>query len=124
MKAIDQQRPHDPDNLESRGFIFQQDNAPSHKSHWTLEYLAQQGIELLEHPGNSPDMNAMEEAWMLMRINITQVWNRPHTLEWTERAWYAEWEALEQDEIREWIHHMMEINQRILDHEGGNQFHG
>jgi hypothetical protein len=124
MKAIDQQRPHDPDSLESRGFIFQQDNAPSHKSHWTLEYLAQQGIELLEHPGNSPDMNASEKAWMPMRIDITKVWNRPHTLEWTERAWYAEWEALEQDDIREWIHHMMEVNQRILDHEGGNEFHG
>jgi prephenate dehydratase len=59
-----------------------------------------------------------------MRINITKIWNRPHTLEWTERAWYVEWKALEQDEIREWVHHMMEINQRILDHEGGNQFHG
>ena len=70
MKAIDQQRPHDPDNLESRGFIFQQDNAPSHKSHWTLEYLVQQGIELLEHPGNSPDMNAIEKAWMPIRIVI------------------------------------------------------
>jgi hypothetical protein len=69
-------------------------------------------------------MNAIEKAWMPMRIDITKVWNRPHTLEWTERAWYAEWEALKQDEIREWVHHMMEINQRILDHEGGNQFHG
>ena len=69
-------------------------------------------------------MNAIEKAWMPMRIDITKVWNRPHTLEWTERAWYAEWEALEQDKIREWVHHMMEINQRILDHEEGNQFHG
>ena len=59
-----------------------------------------------------------------MRIDIINVRNRPHTLQWTERAWYAEWEALQQDEIREWVHHMMEINQRILDNEGGNQFHG
>lgn len=124
MKAIDQQRPHDPDNLESCSFIFQQDNVPSHRSHWILEYLAQQGIKLLEHPGNSPDMNAIKKAQMPMRIDITNVRNRPHTLEWTERAWYAKWEALEQDQIKEWVHHMIEINQRILDYEGGNQFHG
>ncbi len=124
MTTINQQKPCNLDNPESRRFIFQQDNAPSHKSHWTIEYLTQQGVELLEHPGNSPDMNAIEKAWMPMRINITKVWNRPHTLEWTERAWYAEWKALEQDEIRGWVHHMIEVNQRIIDNEGGNQFHG
>jgi hypothetical protein len=41
IKIIDQQRSHDPDNLESRDFIFQQNNTPSYKNHWTLEYLAQ-----------------------------------------------------------------------------------
>ena len=62
MKAIAQQRHYNLDNLESHGFIFQQDNAPSHKSHWILEYFAQQGIELLEYPGNSSDMNAIEKV--------------------------------------------------------------
>jgi hypothetical protein len=32
--------------------------------------LAQEGIEVLEHVGNSPDMNAIESAWMPMRIAI------------------------------------------------------
>jgi hypothetical protein len=40
MKVIDKQRSHDPNNLESRGFIFQQNNAPSHKNYWILEYFA------------------------------------------------------------------------------------
>jgi hypothetical protein len=124
MAEIDLQRPHDLDNLDIPGFIFQQDNAPLHKSHWTLEMLHNASIEILEHPGNSPDMNAIEKAWMLMRIAITNVWNRPYTIEWTKRAWYAEWDAIEQDEIREWVHRMIKVNQEILDHEGGNKFHG
>jgi hypothetical protein len=73
MAEIDLQRPYDPDNLDIPSFIFQQDNAPSHKSHWTLEMLYNAGIEILEHPGNSPDMNAIEKAWMPMRIAITNV---------------------------------------------------
>jgi hypothetical protein len=105
-------------------FKFQQDNAPSHASKWTRLMLSNAGIQLHEHPGNSPDMNAIEQAWMPLRISITNVWNRPHTLEWTARAWYAEWEALSQDLIREWVHAQIDINQRILDDEGGNHFHG
>jgi len=60
---------------------------------------------------------------MPMRIEITNVWNHPHTLEWTARAWYAEWEALEQDTICGWISEMVENNQQILDDKGGNKFH-
>jgi transcription initiation factor IIE alpha subunit len=60
---------------------------------------------------------------MLMRIAITNVWNRPHTIEWTERAWYAEWDAIKQDEIKEWVHKMIKVNQEILDYEGGNEFY-
>jgi transposase len=105
-------------------FKFQQDNAPSHNSEWMLQLLQKAGIQLHEHPGNSPDMNAIEKAWMPMRILITNVWNRPHTLEWTARAWYAEWEALSQDDIRTWVHSMIETNERILLDEEGNHFHG
>jgi hypothetical protein len=68
-------------------------------------------------------MNALEKAWMPMQIKITNIWNRPHTLEWTARAWRAEWEALDQDTICGWIHEIIENNQRILDNEGGNKFH-
>jgi hypothetical protein len=35
--------------------------------------LEQNHYILHEHPGNSPDMNAIEQAWMLMRIQITNV---------------------------------------------------
>jgi hypothetical protein len=56
------QLPHDPDNLNIPGPIFQQDNAVSHKSKWTLALFAKEGIELLEYPGNSPDMSAIKKA--------------------------------------------------------------
>jgi hypothetical protein len=48
--------------------------------------LKKAGILLLEHVGNSPDMTAIENAWMPIQITITQDWNRPYTIESTERA--------------------------------------
>jgi hypothetical protein len=65
---------HNPDEFECDipRFVFQQDNAPSHASQWTIQELKKAGIPLLEHVGNSPDMTAIESAWMPIRITITQ----------------------------------------------------
>jgi hypothetical protein len=117
---------HDPDtfNCDRSPFIFQQDNAPSHASKWTLRRLAKAGITVLEHIGNSPDMNAIEGAWMPMRIEITQKWGEPHTLEWTDRAWRGAWDDFPQDKIRALVARMAAINALIIECEGGNEFHG
>ncbi len=72
------------------GSSFIQDGAPSHASKWTMRKLKQEGILIHEHVGNSLDMNAIEKAWMPMRIAITRDWNRPHTIKWSDRAWRAE----------------------------------
>jgi hypothetical protein len=117
---------HDPDTSECGRlpFVFQQDNAPSHASKWTIRALKKAGIPLLEHIGNSPDMNVIEGAWMPIRIAITQEWQAPHTLEWTDRAWRAEWERFPQDKIRALVARMAVINTLIIEREGGNEFHG
>jgi hypothetical protein len=60
---------------------------------------------------------------MPMRIAITQDWGGPHTLEWTDRAWQGEWAKIPQDKIRAMVARMAAINQLIIDHEGGNEFH-
>lgn len=53
----------------------------SHSSRWNQAVLKDAGIETLEHIRNSLDMNAIEQAWMPMRISVTKTCNRPHTLE-------------------------------------------
>jgi hypothetical protein len=117
---------HDPDEFEcdQPPYVFQQDNAPSHASKWTIRKLKKAGILILEHVGNSPDMNAIEACWMPMRIRITQEWGAPHTLEWTDRAWRAEWDAIPQDKIQAMVARMAAINTLIIEFEGDNCFHG
>jgi hypothetical protein len=77
---------HDPDTFECDPFVFQQDNAPSHASKWTQRRLKKEGIPLLEHIINSPDMNAIEGTWMPMRIAITKDWGAPHTFIRVDRS--------------------------------------
>jgi hypothetical protein len=61
---------------------------------------------------------------MPLRITITQQWNAPHTLEWTERAWRTEWESYSMDKIRFLVIRQAAINTLVLECEGGNEFHG
>jgi hypothetical protein len=44
-------------------WVFQQDNGPCHKSHISINHMQQNGINLLQWPPNSPDMNPIETAW-------------------------------------------------------------
>ena len=74
---------HEPDEFkyDILPYVFQQDNAPSYASKWTQRRLEKEGIPVLEHIRNSPEMNAIEGVWMPLRIAITKEWNTPHTTE-------------------------------------------
>ena len=46
------------------GFLFQQDNAPCHRSIQKREVIEDQGIPILPHlPAISPDLNIIEHKW-------------------------------------------------------------
>jgi hypothetical protein len=74
---------HNPDTFDCDQipFVFLQDNTPSHISKWTIRQLEKEGIPLLEHIGNSTDINAIEGQWIPMRIEITKQWDAPYTIE-------------------------------------------
>ena len=47
-------------------FVFQDDNAPAHRARTITNYFEQQGMEHLEWPAVSPDMNPIENVWAEM----------------------------------------------------------
>lgn len=71
-------------------YLFQQDNAPCHKSIATMDYFKQHKIKVMDWPAQSPDLNPIENVWSYMKIKladynprnmndlknlITQIWN-------------------------------------------------
>ena len=47
--------------------MFQQDNAPAHKSRSTMQFFAQNGLDVLPWPPQSPDLNPCKNLWSLMK---------------------------------------------------------
>ncbi len=48
-------------------FIFQQDLAPAHTTKSTKSWLNDHGVGELDWPENSPDLDSIENIWVLSR---------------------------------------------------------
>jgi hypothetical protein len=46
-----------------RDFVFMQDNAPIHKAKVVMNFLGENGVDVIDHLPQSPDLNPIEHVW-------------------------------------------------------------
>ena len=52
--------------------IFVQDGAPCHRAKIVTDFLKTKNIKLLEWPGNSPDLNPIENFWTELKNRVAE----------------------------------------------------
>ena len=48
------------------------DVAPRHRSKAVKEFLEQENVQVLDWPGNSPDLNPIENLWKLIKAKVAE----------------------------------------------------
>ena len=101
-----------------------QDGAPAHNAWQQKQLLNIKGLTVLPWPGNSPDLNQIEPCWYHLKQQVSK---RPFLLtkkSATAEAWDKEWEQLSSDKMKGWCMKMRIRLERVIEHKGGNNFHG
>lgn len=52
--------------------VFQQDSAPCHVAHSVIRFLRDNNVTVLPWPGSSPDMNPIENLWMIVKKRLAK----------------------------------------------------
>ena len=76
------------------------DNARSHRACVVNDYLEYEGIERLDWPSRSPDLNPIEHAWDALQRRINARLAQPQTAQQLANALVEEWVRIPRSDIK------------------------
>jgi transposase len=107
-------------NLDVTEVIYQQDNDPKHTSLKASKTLEDLGLEVLDWPAQSPDLNPIEELWRYLKIRLGRY---PKPPEGIEELWVRvqkEWKDIPGNLISELVASMPRRIEAVLRAKGGH----
>uniref|UniRef100_A0A8C7DVR4 Tc1-like transposase DDE domain-containing protein n=1 Tax=Oncorhynchus kisutch TaxID=8019 RepID=A0A8C7DVR4_ONCKI len=76
------------------GFLLMQDNARPHVAGVCQQFLQEEGIDAMDWPARSPDLNPIEHIWDIMSRSIHQRHVAPQTVQELADALVQVWEEI------------------------------
>ncbi len=80
--------------LDVHEIIFQQDNDPKHTSKKATAALEDLGLEVLDWPPQSPDLNPIEELWRVLKLRLGNYKTMPAGVEELWERIQKEWQEI------------------------------
>lgn len=91
-----------------------QDNARPHTARCVNDYLLDVGIQKVQWPARSQDMNPIEHVWDMLKRNVKSNPNPPQTLYNFKTALVAAWEEIPQVDTKNIIQSMPDRMQAVI----------
>ena len=87
-------------------WIFQQDNAPVHRSKVNITWFKSKKINVLPWPSLSPDLNPIENLWGILARKVYAEGKQFRTKEQLKTAILKSWEEISIDQLRDLVNSM------------------
>ncbi len=105
--------------LDRAATILQQDNDPKHTSQKAQDVLEEIGLDVMEWPAQSPDLNPIEQFWFHLKKRLRERENIYATKEELWDAIQEELDVINKDLCRKLIASMPERVQAVIKAKGG-----
>ena len=107
-------------HLHVHGYtIFMQDDIPCHQSKVATEFLKKHKISLLEWPGNSPDLNQIDNMWTILKDKVA--YKQPSIAKKLRQVIKEVWiTEITQDYYKYLVSSMPRRIQAVIDSKGGH----
>ncbi len=99
-------------------FVFQQDNAPAHKSKLTMEYFRVNGIDVIDWPAQSPDLNPIENLWAYIKYHLS--FRNPKSLTELKKFIVEIWNSIPSELVIKVVNSMGRRCSNVIDMNGGH----
>lgn len=107
-------------NLNRKDYVLMEDGAPCHRAQKTTAWKSQKGLTILPWPGQSPDMNPIENVWHILQMNIAKRPVKPSNKKELETILVEEWVNLQQEQIDILIDSMKSRIKTLFENKGGS----
>lgn len=97
------------------GFLLMQDNARPHVAGVCQQFLQDEGINAMDRPARSPDLNPGEHIWDITSRSIHQRHVAPQTVQELADALVQVWEEIPQETIHHLIRSMPRRRREVIE---------
>ena len=102
------------------GFILMQDNARPHTARLSMAFLDSEGIDVMEWPARSPDLNPIEHCWDMLGRRTRSKNPPPRTMNELRDALVQQWAVMPQEDIDRVVRSMHNRCNECVNARGGH----